>query len=237
MISKRLLFERIFKSQIINTILFVGLLLMGNFSTAQEQQKTYSFRDNPAFSELTGFYSVFSGQRNIVMLGNSLTYRISWNELLERDDVANRGIGSDITEGYLNRINYVLNLKPKICFIEGGVNDLAHEIGSDEIISNLNAIIDTLKYHRIIPVLTLVTLVTNFYKDAATFNHRIKQLNQHIINLAERRKIELIDLNPSLTNGDFLRHEFALSDGIHFNVKAYLIWKKEILNRLELEKI
>ncbi len=83
----------------------------------------------------------------------------------------------------------------------------------------------------------MVILVTDFYKDATTFNHRIKQLNQQIIKLAERRKIELIDLNPSLTDGDFLRHVCALSDGIHFNVKAHLIWKKEILNRLELEKI
>ena len=61
------------------------------------------------------------------MLGNSLTNRISWNELLVRDDIANRGIGSDITAGFINRINFVFNVKPKICFIEGGVNDLGQK--------------------------------------------------------------------------------------------------------------
>jgi hypothetical protein len=31
------------------------------------------------------------------MLGNSLTAGVDWNELLDRPDIANRGIGGDIT--------------------------------------------------------------------------------------------------------------------------------------------
>jgi len=206
-------------------------------SSAQEQQKTYSFLDNPAYSELTGFYSVFSGQRNIVMLGNSLTSRISWNELLERDDVANRGIGSDITEGYLNRMKYVLNLKPEICFIEGGVNDLAHAISNEQIIKNLNMIVDTLVIHGIIPVLTTLTYVTDFYKDAFAFNQQIKDLNDSIVRLACDRNIYIIDLNPYITDENLLKPEFAINDGIHYNAKTYLIWKREILKILEIENL
>ncbi|MFT4019161.1 MAG: hypothetical protein QM668_19515 [Agriterribacter sp.] len=48
--------------------------------------------------------------------------------------MANRGIGSDVTEGYINRINDIFELEPKICFIEGGVNDLARNIPEDIII-------------------------------------------------------------------------------------------------------
>ena len=37
------------------------------------------------------------------MLGNSNTYGVDWVELLDREGIINRGIGSDITEGFLNR--------------------------------------------------------------------------------------------------------------------------------------
>ncbi len=123
-------------------------------------------------------FIVCSGQKNIVMLGNSLTNRISWNELLGRDDVANRGIGSDITAGFTHRINFAFNVNPKT-----------------------------------------------------------RKLNIEIKKLATIRKIDLIDLNPRLTDGDFLRPENAIADGIHFTSKAYKIWKEEIIKILVQEKM
>ena len=113
-------------TNIITAIFLIGILVTEKYpqrvykrvnSIFADQKSQYSFLDNPSYIELTDLYTVYSGQKDIVMLGNSLTNRISWNELLVRDDVANRGIGSDITAGFINRINFVLNVKPKICFI------------------------------------------------------------------------------------------------------------------------
>ena len=231
---------------IITAFLLTGILVTGKNpqrgcergnSVSVDPKPQYSFIDNPSYIELTDLYTVYSGQRNIVMLGNSLTNRVSWNELLGRDDIANRGIGSDITAGFINRVNFVLNVKPKICFIEGGVNDLARNIDDEVIIKNINTILDTLLINNIKPVLTTVTLVTNTYRDASNFNLKIKKLNTQIIKLAISRKIGLIDLNPQLSNGDFLRTENAIADGIHFTSKAYVIWREEIMKILEQEKI
>lgn len=208
--------------------------LKANFS---DPKPPPSFMDNPSYRELTDLFTVYSGQKDIVMLGNSLTNRISWNELLGRDDVANRGIGSDITAGFIHRINYVMHVNPKICFIEGGVNDLAQNIDNETIIKNLNTLIDTLVSHQIKPVLTTVTLVTKTYRKASSFNQKIKKLNPQIIQLAENKNIALIDLNPKLTDGDFLRPENAIADGIHFTSKSYKIWREEIMGILEQEKI
>ena len=233
-------------TNIITAILLIGILVTEKYpqrvykrvnSIFADQKAQYSFIDNPSYIELTDLYTVYSGQKNIVMLGNSLTNRISWNELLVRDDIANRGIGSDITAGFINRINFVFNVKPKICFIEGGVNDLAQNINNEISIENLNTLLDTLVSNNVKPVLTTVTLVTKTYRDASNFNLKIKKLNIQIKKLAISKKIELIDLNPRLTDGDFLRSENAIADGIHFTSKAYKIWKEEIMRILEQEKI
>jgi lysophospholipase L1-like esterase len=237
------------KKILITTNIITSVLLIGIVVGEKYPQRIYKrvdeffnrqqlqFNDNPFYLEATDFYTVYSGQKNIVMLGNSLTYRISWNELLCRDDIANRGIGSDITAGFINRMNFVLNVKPKICFIEGGVNDLSQNVSNDIIIKNLNTILDTLLSNNVKPILTTVTYVTKTYKDAGNYVLKIKALNTQIKKLADHRRIDLIDLNPKLTDGDFLRSEYAISDGIHFTSKAYKIWREEIMKILEQEKI
>ena len=45
-------------------------------------------------------------------LGNSITSQVDWGELLGVNSIANRGVGDDVTEGYLNRLNnfYVISV-------------------------------------------------------------------------------------------------------------------------------
>ena len=57
---------------------------------------------------------------DIVMLGDSRTDGVNWNELLGRPNIVARGIPSDVTEGFLARMEYVYNLEPKLCIIQGG---------------------------------------------------------------------------------------------------------------------
>lgn len=187
-----------------------------------------SFQLNPSFIEQEDYCSIFNKKANVVMLGNSLTYRMNWDELLNRNDVVNRGVGSDITDGLAYRLKYVIPLKPKICFIEGGVNDLDKGIEKKTIISNLEKIVDELKQNSIIPVLMTVTFVAENYEDCSRFNNKIRLLNDEIIKLSDSRSIRLIDLNAQVSSNDKLRKEFSEKDGIHLTSKAYIIWKNEI---------
>ena len=173
------------------------------------------------------------------MLGNSLTNYANWNELLNRPDVANRGIGGDITAGFIGRLNYVISVKPKICFVEGGVNDISRGVHQDTIIRNLTSIIDTLQANGIKPVLTAVTLLTEEYKgqNPVEQNKKIKELNRRILQLVKDKNIKLIDLNPYVSDENFLIPEYAVEDGIHFTDKTYLIWKREVERILEQESI
>ena len=198
---------------------------------------SYTYLNNPHYQARNEFFAADSFQKNIVMLGNSHTGRINWNDLLNREDIANRGIGSDITEGFMNRLNSVINLHPKICFIEGGVNDIAKEIPSEVTINNLNRIIDTLVYHKITPVLMVVTLVANNYPRSRIFNKKVKELNIGINQIAADKHIAIIDLNPILSDGENLKRKYAESGGIHFTKTAYLVWRDEVLKILNHEKI
>ena len=137
----------------------------------------------------------------------------------------------------MNRLNYVINLKPKICFIEGGINDLKKGIPDEEIINNIHQIILFLKQNNIIPVLTSVLFVGEKHANAEKINESVNRLNIKIEKLSGEEKIYLINLNTALTREGFLSTEYSLLDGIHLNEKAYKIWGKEVEKALNYNKI
>ncbi len=167
------------------------------------------------------------------MLGNSITYRVDWSELLNRNDVINRGIGSDITEGFLNRLKYIYSVDPKICYIMGGVNDIAQKIPQEVTVQNIRIIIDSLKQHRIIPVLQSVLYVAENYRNSEFMNQKINSLNSELVKVAGDCNITFLDLNASLSSGNRLIGEYALNDGIHLTGAGYEKWKIVLLNDLK----
>ena len=111
----------------------------------KQKVHTFSYSLNPQFIEQTDYCSIFNKQTNFVMFGNSLIYRMTWDELIERSDIDNRGVGSDITCGFIDRLKFAIPLKPKIVFIEGGINDLTRNIDTAKILENIKTIIASLK--------------------------------------------------------------------------------------------
>jgi lysophospholipase L1-like esterase len=196
-----------------------------------------SFRSNPFYREQIDYQSLFKSQRNVVMLGNSLTFRMHWDELLDRADVANRGIGSDVIKGFYHRLDKVIELEPKICFIEGGANDIEFGVHLDTSFHYLNIIVDSLQGAGIIPVVTHVIFVTKDYPGSARFNLNAKVFNQKIDQLSQEKMVEMIDLNPVIAPRGYLENEFAQSDGIHLTSNAYTIWKQMVQGKLRKYKI
>lgn len=186
------------------------------------------FQNRPAYKEQLMRYDVYSKKANIVMTGTSLTQDIDWNELLNRGDIINRGFGGDIFEVIASRLPYILSVQPKICFIEGGINDIDRNIPLKESIGHLTHIINSLQKDSVIPVITLVTHVSNTAHDQAERNKKINELNNEIINLAKQKNISLINNNPQLAPDGYLKPEFAKYDGLHFLPKTYLVWKSAI---------
>ncbi len=211
---------------------------INSITKEKQDAKPHDFIENDSYLQQTAFFSLYdTSSKTIVMLGNSLVREIEWSELLNRTDVVNRGISNDITEGYLNRMRFVLNVNPKICFIEGGLNDLIFNIPIDTTLNNLKKIIEIFKNKQIRPILNSVTFVSINFPDATNFNKKIKTLNEGLFKIAVDNQIKIIDLNTIISEGNFRKKEYAAKDGMHLTNEAYLIWKNEILKILEQEKI
>jgi len=205
---------------------------------AEEAAQPHQYTNNPQYTEQTDFYTLFGSQADIVMLGDSHYYRIHWNELLGRGDVANRGIGSDITEGYLNRMNSVLAASPKICFIEGGGNDIFWQVPVDTILLHIRQITRILKEHRVKPVLTALFFAGHEFphNDSSKYNNQVALLNERLHHMAETDTLPIIDINKHLIDKDrYLKSEYVRGDGIHLTSAAYAIWRDSVNAVLQRE--
>jgi lysophospholipase L1-like esterase len=185
---------------------------------------TYSYKDNPKYAEKISHFFVYRKQADIVMLGNSITARADWSELLDRNDIVNRGIDSDVTEGYLNRMESIYSVCPKICFIMGGVNDIARKIPLESTVRNIVQICTHLKEHQIIPVMQSVLYVADSYPEYETMNASIHRTNLELERVAKVNGIRYVDLNRYLSSEKVLKKEFVLFDGIHLNGAGYAKW-------------
>jgi len=166
-------------------------------------------------------------QADIVMLGNSITHGINWNELIDRTSISEQGIPSDITEGVLNRLEYVYKLNPKICFIMIGVNDVFSWIPIETIFVNYKLLIENLKAKNIIPVIQSILYAGNATPNAQNRNIEISKLNQLLFDYAKENKIEFINLNKKMSASNFLKAELTI-DGIHLNGEGFKIWSREV---------
>lgn len=179
---------------------------------------------------------------DIVMLGDSRTDGVNWNELLGRPNIVSRGIPSDVTEGFLARMEYVYNLEPKYCIVQGGLNDIYNWTAVEKIYQNYVRIISGLRSKEIKPILQSVIYAgkiwgkdylvrTNSKLKAEDVNkernQEIEKLNRMLKSYAKRNNIIYIDLNADMSFRGFLKDELT-HDGVHLNARGYKIWGRKI---------
>ena len=204
--------------------LIVALLVCG----AAFAQTPYDslYLKNPAYKNLTELYALSKiTSTDIVFLGNSITFGGNWNELLGRERVINRGIGSDNTVGMLHRMQYVYQLNPKLCFIMTGINDIYADAPVERIFQNYINVIDTLRNHSIIPVIQSTLYVNPKWKRTEEKNPEVTKLNKLLREYAEKNQIEFVDLNSILSSNGVLKDEFT-TDGVHLTASAYAAWRE-----------
>ncbi len=189
---------------------------------------SYRFSENPNYSEYEDLAQLYTSSKKIVFLGTSRTARIHWDELLQRSDIDNAGVGSDITEGLLHRLPLLYPKKPEIVFLECGINDIVLGLPAEQVITSCKQLVDSLQQHQIRVVLQTVIPVTKAYKGSLRINEGVFLLNQFITQLATQKNCTLIDITSSVSEQGFLRNEYSQADGIHLSASAYQLWKQQI---------
>lgn len=221
------------------TLLFI-ICIIPLISIAQSNN---NYLNNPIYQRQLEFYKIYKPVNpRIVMLGNSLTHGVDWNNLLGRNDVVEMGIVSDILSGYFNRIHYVTELKPQICFILGGLNDIYQWIPVETIFDDYVKVVERLRRSGITVIIqsTLYAgrdwgkdwlAANNPEANAAEINKerntQVDRLNMLLRNYSVKNSIEYIDLNTLMSRGNYLRSEITY-DGVHLNAAGYKIWGREV---------
>lgn len=172
---------------------------------------------------------------NIVMYGDSMIHKKDWAFSLKRFDVKSSGSNGFTSSHFVWRIqDDVIKYKPKICFLDFGINDIGTGIPLQRTINNYSRIVDTLLVHNIRPVINTVLYLNN--SDSEYHKVRCDSLNNMLFKLAYDKHLQIINMNPKVSENGLLKAMFTV-DGIHLNHEGYKLWLKEISKVLDAENI
>jgi len=193
----------------------------------------YKYTDNPGYQIRRSLFKIYRPTNiKIVMLGDSITYEADWSELLSRNDIANRGIGSDITEGFLNRLSDMYTLNPEVCFIMGGINDIGKGIPVKTIFANYTNIIRALGDNNIRPVIQSTLYVSTAQPYWKEINRQVDELNALLKEYALANNVSFVDVNSALSVNGALNSSYTY-DGVHLLGTGYDTWKELIAKELD----
>lgn len=171
----------------------------------------------------------------IVFLGNSLIQNGNWEVLFSNNDIRNRGIIGNNTEGMITILPEIIESKPEKLFFIGGINDISQDIPNNEIIKNISCIIKETKskspetkifVHSVLPINNSFER----YKKLIGKEKQIIDLNKSLKKLCKKEKVTFINLYPALLDPNNKKNgtldASLTNDGLHLNQKGYEIWAK-----------
>jgi lysophospholipase L1-like esterase len=164
---------------------------------------------------------------DIVFLGNSITEGgKDWSKRLNYPNIKNRGIGGDVTDGVLARLDEIIYFKPKAVFLLIGINDLRYNDNpnnpSAEYIAN-----NVIKISQVINAKTPKTKIyvqTVLPIEKEKFKNNILKVNEIIKANEKENPYQIIDLYSIFINENGLIKSGLSTDGIHLNEKGYDAW-------------
>ena len=179
------------------------------------------------------------GNKDIVMLGNSLTENGGdWAARLSNKNVRNRGIIGDEVMGVYDRLHQILPGHPAKLFLLIGVNDVSHDLTTDTIVGMIRVTVERIRKESPDTKLYLQSLLPinesfGRYKRLAGKTNMIPEINKQLEELAKEKGLTYINLFPLFTEKgrNVLRAELT-TDGLHLKEEGYKIWVKAIRKKI-----
>ena len=213
------------------TPLFLLLIIGVSLRDARAQQVTWDSTARPdVYAPRVAFMKTFRhSKKDIVFLGNSITFWAEWQALLDNRHAKNRGIPGETSYGVLERLDEVTGGKPAKVFLMIGINDLARNTPVSVLLTNCGRIISRIKAESPatkIYVQSMLPVNQSFNKlTGHTSKHAlIREVNSGLEKLAAMEKVIFIDLYSHFTDADArLKREFTW-DGVHLTADGYAKW-------------
>lgn len=186
--------------------------------------------NNWYYQQRMDFYEALEVKKHdVVFLGNSITEKGEWHEMLPKKVVANRGIGGDNTFGVLARVEQIIALRPEKLFILIGINDLGRGLPVDVIAKNYAKLVDKIRQAlpgTLVYVQSVLPLNEDILKYAYLQNKTelVRELNLRIEQIGNQENVTYVDLHELFAGEDGqLKAAWSL-DGIHLKPVAYSYW-------------
>lgn len=197
---------------------------------SQEKTIDSSYNNTYYQGRMEVFNSLPKTKDAIVFVGNSITERAQWNELLPGELIINRGIGGDNTFGLLARLEDILSQRPGKLFLMIGINDIGRGLPLEVIKQNYTRIVKQIQiqsprtrvYIQSVLPLNDEILSAQYLKNKKI---TVLDLNRFLKTLANQNEIIYIDLyNKVFSDGNNnLKPELTI-DGIHLKPISYVLW-------------
>ncbi len=209
--------------------LFSCCTFAASLANAQEVKIDSSYNNTYYQGRMELFVTLPQTPNAIVFLGNSITERGMWHELLPGKVVMNRGIGGDNTFGVLARVAPIVASKPSKLFLLIGINDIGRDLPVSVIADNYEKIVKsfikgspktTLYLQSVLPMNDEI-LKAAYLKNKG---HLIVELNEKIKAIANKYKLTFINLHEVFNDGKGNMKPELTIDGIHINPPAYVLW-------------
>lgn len=212
-------------------ILATAMAVLG--LTATEAQEKYEYNEF-YYQRTTLFQQLPIHSTDIVFLGDSQTNGCEWSELLGNPNVKNRGISSDVIQGFSDRLEPILKGKPAKIFVLGGVNDVSHNLSADSIATamrNLLVKIQKGSPKTKIYLQSLLPIDNSFkrYKAMIGKEQTILDANVRLKAVAEELGVTWIDLFSLMVDEKTGAMKKGLTnDGLHLLGDGYMVWKSAV---------
>ncbi|NMB69054.1 MAG: sialate O-acetylesterase [Chloroflexi bacterium] len=159
---------------------------------------------------------------DIVFLGDSITDGARWDELFPGLPVKNRGINANLTTNVLERLDNIVNWRPKAIFILIGTNDLPwfERRRDEQILETYEAILRRIKDDTPETSVFVQSILPREKSKAA----RIQKLNGELRKLAVRYGYVYIDLFPHFATAQGALRPELTNDSLHLLSAGYAIW-------------
>lgn len=209
-----------------------GLLSITATADAQNTLKIDSGYANSYYQQRVEYFNKMPHVKNeVVFLGNSITERGEWQEILSgyKYPIINRGVGGDNSFGILARMDEILAAKPKAIYLMDGINDLFRKLPYEVSIHNYRRIIRKIKaqspktkiyIESALPIneeMTTAAYTKGRSKMVLVLNEKIKQL-------AAAEKITYINIVPLFEDENGNLKKDVTMDGVHLKASAYITW-------------
>lgn len=178
-------------------IIFGGFIGYKFISKIDSSFREYNYLSNPQYTaELTTFNLNKEKNADVIFLGDSLTLFGKYDEFFPDIRSLNRGIGSDTTEGVLNRLDEIISRNPNKIFIMIGINDLGRNMSVQNTSKNMYQILRKLHDNTTASIYVESVLPTSTIDCNA-----IQNLNENYRQICQKTSTHYIDLYKRYING------------------------------------